>query len=87
MQWEETQSDLNDHLDGGQGGGDVLRVGGSHCDGNTAGVQAAVKRCDQVDACSRDREKKQCIHYRQSFLSGQPLLSAGLLCKNVHVSK
>lgn len=47
---------LHDHLHGGQGGGDVLRVGGSHGDGNTASVQAAVEGCNQVDACRRDSD-------------------------------
>lgn len=46
-------SDLDDHLDGRKGGGDVLRVRRSNRDGNAAGVQAAVERCDQVDTCSR----------------------------------
>lgn len=47
-------SDLDDHLDSGQGGGDVLRVRRSHRDGNTAGVQAAVEGGDQVDTWRRD---------------------------------
>ena len=49
-------ADLDDHLDGGQGGGDVLRVGRPHRDGDTACVQAAVEGCDQVDPCRRRAE-------------------------------
>lgn len=45
-------SDLDDHLDGRKGGGDVLRVRWSHRDGNAARVQAPVERRDQVDTCS-----------------------------------
>lgn len=47
------RSDLDDHLHSRKGGGDVLRVGWSHCDGNAASVQAAVEGCDQIDTCSR----------------------------------
>lgn len=48
---------LHDHLDGGQRGGDVLRVRRSHRDGHAAGVQAAVKRHDEVDAWRTEREE------------------------------
>lgn len=54
----EAAANLDDHLDGGQRGGDVLGVRRPHRDGNAAGVQAAVERRDQVDACRRNREEK-----------------------------
>lgn len=40
---------LYDHLNSRQRGGDVLRVWWSHRDGYTTGVQAAVKRHNEVD--------------------------------------
>lgn len=45
---------LHDHLDGGQRGGDVLRVGRAHRDGHAAGVQAAVEGHDEVQTCRTD---------------------------------
>lgn len=44
---------LHDHLDGGQRGGDVLRVRRPHRDWHTAGVKAAIKRHDEVDSWER----------------------------------
>ena len=44
---------LNNHLDGGQGGRQVLGVGGSDSDWHTAGVQAAVESGNQVDSCTK----------------------------------
>lgn len=41
---------LHDHLDGGQRGGDVLRVRRPHRDWHTAGIKAAIKRHDEVDS-------------------------------------
>lgn len=43
---------LNNHLDGGQRGRQVLGVRWSDSDGHTAGVQAAVEGGNQVDSCS-----------------------------------
>ncbi len=43
---------LNNHLDGGQGGCQVLRVRGSDSDGHTASIQATVEGGDQVDSCT-----------------------------------
>lgn len=40
---------LYDHLDSWQRGGDVLRVWRSHRDGYTTGIQATVKRHNEVD--------------------------------------
>lgn len=41
---------LNNHLDGGQRGCQVLGVGGSDSDWHTASVQAAVESGNQVDS-------------------------------------
>lgn len=48
---------LHDHLDGGQGGGDVLRVRRTHRDRHAAGIKAAVKRHDEVDTCRKERKE------------------------------
>lgn len=69
--------DLDDHLDGRKGGGDVLRVRWSNRDGNAAGVQAAVEGCDQVDTCSRGGvhvSKSKCKRLRdaQTCLNTEP---------------
>ena len=50
---------LHDHLDGGQRGGDVLRVRRSHRDRHAAGVKAAVKRHDEVDTWWREEEEEE----------------------------
>lgn len=52
-------SDLDDHLDGGQRGGDVLRVRRSHRDRHAAGVKAAVKRHDEVNTWWRKEEEEE----------------------------
>lgn len=44
---------LNNHLDRGQGGGQVLSVRGSDSDWDTARVQASVEGGDQVDSCTQ----------------------------------
>lgn len=56
----ETKSkpDLDNHLDCGQSGGDVLRVRRSHRDGDTAGVQAAIEGGDQVDSCRANKHEQ-----------------------------
>lgn len=41
---------LNNHLDGGQGGRQVLRVRGSDSNWHTASIQAAVEGGNQVDS-------------------------------------
>lgn len=43
------QGYLHDHLHGGQRRGDVLRVWRTDSDGHTAHIQAAIKRCNEVD--------------------------------------
>lgn len=47
---------LHDHLDGRQRGGDVLWVRRPHRDWHTAGVKAAIKRHDEVDAWGGEEE-------------------------------
>lgn len=69
-------SDLDNHLDGGQRGGDVLRVRRSHRDGNAAGVQAAVEGCDQVNTCRTHRVRGS-VSAQFSFRSTSKCYSVG----------
>lgn len=43
---------LNNHLNGGQGGRQVLGMRGSDSDWHTASIQAAVEGSNQVDSCT-----------------------------------
>lgn len=44
---------LNNHLDSGQSGGQVLGMGGPDSNRHTASVQAAIESGNQVDSCAR----------------------------------
>jgi hypothetical protein len=48
---------LYNHLDGGQGGGQVLRMRGSDGDRNTASVQTPIERSDQVNTWRETRAR------------------------------
>lgn len=53
IKFDVSYSYLNNHLDSGQSGGQILRVRGSDCDWHTASIQAAIEGSDQIDSCTQ----------------------------------